>query len=251
MRFRLTAFGLHLTGSAIALTLVLGTFWLAWYQWPGWYLASVLHVVGILVMVDLVLGPTLTLIVANPTKPRRELARDIGIIVTVQLAALIYGATTLWLGRPLYYTFSVDRLEIVQASDLKAEEIATAQRENPPLAPFWYSLPRWVWAPLPENAEEAQKIVGGALFGGSDVIQMPRYFRPWSQGLPQLRQRLQKLDELKNLSPAEKQSLKTRMRRLGLPVDQANTMVMWGGSRRVLVVFDLPTLRVQSILAPG
>jgi hypothetical protein len=251
MRFRLTAFGLHLSGSAIALTLVLGTFWLAWYQWPGWYLASALHVVGILVMVDLVLGPTLTLIVANPAKPRRELARDIGIIVTVQLAALIYGATTLWFGRPLYYTFSVDRLEIVQASDLKAEDIATAQRENPALAPFWYSLPRWIWAPLPSNSEEAQKIVGGALFGGADVIQMPRYFRPWEQGLAELQQRLQKLDELKNFNPAEKQSLKKRMTRLGLPVDQANTMVMWGGSRRVLAVFDLRTRAVRALLAPG
>jgi hypothetical protein len=251
MRFRLTAFGLHLSGSAIALTLVLGTFWLAWYRWPGWYLASALHVVGILVMVDLVLGPTLTLIVANPAKPRRELARDIGIIVTVQLAALIYGATTLWFGRPLYYTFSVDRLEIVQASDLKAEDIATAQRENPALAPFWYSLPRWIWAPLPSNSEEAQKIVGGALFGGTDVIQMPRYFRAWEQGLAELQQRLQKLDELKNFNAAEKQSLKKRMTRLGLPVDQANTMVMWGGSRRVLAVFDLRTRAVRALLAPS
>ena len=251
MKFRLSAFGLHLSGSAVALTLVVGTFWLAWYRWPGWYLASALHVVGILVMVDLVLGPTLTLIVANPAKPRRELARDIGIIVTVQLAALIYGATTLWFGRPLYYTFSVDRLEIVQASDLKAEDIATAQRENPALAPFWYSLPRWIWAPLPSNSEEAQKIVGGALFGGTDVIQMPRYFRAWEQGLAELQQRLQKLDELKNFNAAEKQSLKKRMTRLGLPVDQANTMVMWGGSRRVLAVFDLRTRAVRALLAPS
>ena len=72
MKFRLQAFGLHLSGSAIALTLVLGAFWLGWYRWPGWYLAGVLHVAGILVLVDLVLGPTLTLIVANPGKPRRH-----------------------------------------------------------------------------------------------------------------------------------------------------------------------------------
>lgn len=251
MRFRLTAFGLHVGGSAVALTTVLGAFWLLWYRWPGWYLASVLHVVGILVMVDLVLGPTLTLIVANPNKARRELARDIGIIVAVQLAALVYGASTLWLGRPLYYTFSVDRLEIVQASDLKVDEIARAQRENPALAPFWYSRPRWIWAPLPSNGEEAEKIIGGALFGGSDVIQMPRYFKPWAQGLAQLRERLQKLDALKNFTPSEKQLLKTRMTQLGLPVDQANTMVMWGGSRRVLAVFDVKTCAIRALLEPG
>ena len=201
MRFRLQAFGLHLAASAAALSLVLGALWLGWYRWPGWYLASALHVVGIVVMVDLVLGPTLTLIVANPGKPRSELARDIASIVAVQLIALAYGGVTLWQGRPLYYTFSVDRLELVQASDLKADDVDQARRENPTLAPHWYSLPRWIWAPLPENPEEAQKIVSGTLFGGSDVIQMPRYFRPWEQGLSELRTRLERVDEFKYFTP--------------------------------------------------
>src|SRR5215472_10204488 len=124
MRFRLKAFGLHLLGSVSALFLVLGSLYLGWYRWPGWYLSSALHIVGIVVLVDLVLGPTLTLIVANPGKPRRELARDVAIIVTVQLVALIYGATTLWGGRPLYYAFSVNSLDMVQASDIDGHERA-------------------------------------------------------------------------------------------------------------------------------
>jgi hypothetical protein len=248
MRFRLQAFALHLTGSATALTLVLGSLWLGWYRWPGWYLSSALQVVGIVVMVDLVLGPTLTLIVASPGKPRAELARDISIIVAVQLIALVYGGVTLWGGRPLYYTFSVNRLELVQASDLKADDISLARRENPALAPYWYSGPRWIWAPLPENAEEAEKIAVRAVFGGTDVIQMPRYFRPWEQGLTQLRQHLQKIEEIKYFAPAEKRRLQSRIAQLGLPTDQANTMVMWGGSRRVLAVFDLERLRIQALL---
>ena len=249
MRFRLQAFGLHLTGSASALALVLGAFWLGWYGWPGWYLASALHVVGIVVMVDLVLGPTLTLIVANPGKRRAVLARDIAIIVTVQLIALVYGGVTLWSGRPLYYTFSGDRLELVQASDLKADDIRQGRRENPALAPWWYSRPRWIWAPLPENASEAQKIAMGTVFGGSDVVQMPRYFRPWGQGLPELRKRLARVDELRYFSPAEKQTLRSRIARLGLPADQANTMVLWGGNRRVLAVFDLGTLEIRGLIS--
>ena len=248
MRFRLHAFGLHLLGSAIALTLVLGAMWLGWYRWPGWYLASALHIVGIVVLVDLVLGPALTLIVANPGKRRAELARDISIIVAVQLTALVYGGVTLWGGRPLYYTFSVDRLELVQASDLKSDDIAAGRRENPTLAPYWDSLPRWIWAPLPENPEEAERIAAGAVFGGTDVIQMPRYFRPWQQGLPELRKRLVKVDEMRYFSPAEKRTLESRIRQLGLPTDQANTMIMWGGSRRVFAVFDSRTLQVRALI---
>ncbi|HLJ37146.1 MAG TPA: hypothetical protein VKT54_01920 [Steroidobacteraceae bacterium] len=248
MRFRLKAFGLHLSGSAAALTVVLGSFWFVWYQWPGWYLASALHVVGILIMVDLVLGPTLTLTVASPLKRPAVLARDIAIIVTVQLAALVYGAATLWLGRPLYYTFSTDRLELVQGSDLSAEDVAAGQRDNPGLAPFWYSRPRWVWAPLPADAEETEKIVTGAAFGGTDIIQMPRAYRPWDQGLSELRKRLTTLDEMRYFNRKEKAALKGRMTQLGLPVDQANVMVLWGGTRRVLTVFDLKTLAIQAML---
>jgi hypothetical protein len=170
------------------------------------------------------------------------------VIVAVQLIALVYGSLTLWNGRPLYYTFSVDRLELVQASDLKADDIAAGRHENPALAPVWHSLPRWIWAPLPVNPEEAQKIVASTIVGGADVIQMPRLFRPWEQGLPELRKHLKKLDEMPYFSPAEKRTLKSRIAQLALPADQANAMVMWGGTRRVLAVFDLGTLELRALL---
>jgi hypothetical protein len=252
MRFRLTAFGLHLLGSVCALSLVLGVLYLGWYGWPGWYLTGVLHVVGILAMVDVALGPTLTLIIASPAKPRRELKRDVAIIVAVQLAALAYGAGALWHGRPLYYTFSADRLEMVQASDLDDSEAARAQRERPGLAPYWYSRTRWVWAPLPDDPEEAARIVNGAVFGkGQDVIDMPRYFRPWSEGLPKLREQLSTVDDLKMFSRGEKQSLRRHLAARGIASEQRNALVLWGDVRRVLVIFDPGTLRIQAILAPN
>jgi hypothetical protein len=250
MRFRLKAFGLHLAASVTLLTLIFGALFVGWYRWPGWYLTGVLHVVAIVAFLDLALGPTLTLIVANPRKPRATLVRDIGVIVTVQLAALVYGAATLWLGRPLYYTFSVDRLQIVQASDLEASEIALGRRQNPALAPHWYSLPRWIWAPLPENPDEAAKIVGSTVFGGQDVVQMPRYFRSWEQGLPKLRGQLARIDDMKELYKAERQALRTCMSQLGLAPDERNALLLWGGVRRVLVIFDPGTLRIRVILKP-
>ena len=251
MQFRLKAFGLHLLGSATVLALVLGALWLGWYRWPGWYLSSVLHVVGIVVMVDLVMGPTLTLIVASPDKPRRILARDVAVIVTVQLVALVYGTVTLWGGRPLYYAFSMNSLDCVQASDIDVSEAAVALRQNPALAPHWYSLPRWIWAPLPDDPDEAMHIVKGVtLGGGKDVVDMPRYFKPWGQGLPKLREQLSRLDDIKELSKAEKQSLRTRLAADGLTPEERNSLIMWGGSRRVVAVFDPATLRVRAILRP-
>jgi hypothetical protein len=249
MRLRLKAFSLHLLGSGCALILVLGALWLGWYRWPGWYLSSVLHVVGIVVMVDLVVGPTLTLIVSNPRKPRRALARDIALIVTVQLAALVYGTMTLWSGRPLYYAFSVNSLDCVQASDIEQSEMALALRQNPSLAPHWYSLPHWIWAPLPDDPDEAMHIVNDATLGsGKDVVDMPRYFKPWEQGLPKLRDQLTRLDDMKYFSKPEKQTLRALMSARGLPVNERNAMIMWGASRRLLAVFDPTTLHIVAIL---
>jgi hypothetical protein len=251
MPFRLKAFSLHLLASTTVLTLVLGGLYGGWYRYPGWYLADAAHIVALVAAVDLVLGPTLTLIVAHPLKARRVLARDIVVIAAVQAVALVYGAYTLWYGRPLYYTFSVDRLELVQASDLKAgektAETAQGKAEKSELAPHWYSLPRWIWAPLPENPDEARKIVQSAVFGGSDVIQIPRYFRSWDSGREELRKQLRAVDEWVYFSRVEKQILRTRMTRVGLPVDRPNTLILWGGSRRVLVVFD-PGLRIRAML---
>src|SRR5579863_8256162 len=106
MRFRFKALGLHLIASGGLLALVLGTLYLGWYRWPGWYLAGASTVVLVLAGVDVALGPLLTFVIAAPTKPRRELTRDIAIIATVQLVALGYGTFMLWNGRPLYYAFS-------------------------------------------------------------------------------------------------------------------------------------------------
>ncbi len=251
MRFRLTAFALHLTGSACALTLIIGGLYLGWYRFPGWYLTEVLHVVAIVLMVDLVIGPTLTLTVASPAKARPVLARDIAVIVSVQLVALIYGAVTLWLGRPLYYAFSVDRLQIVRANDLAADEISLAQRQNPALAPHWYSLPRWIWAPLPEDPGEALKIAESSVFGGKDVVEMPRYFRSWDEGLGKMREQLLLIDDQKGLSRAERQAVRLRMLRLGLRPEQRNTLLLWGSIPRLVVVLDPDTLHVRAMLKPG
>jgi len=251
MRFRLTAFGLHLCTSACVLTLILGGMFFGWYRWPGWYLSGVIHVVGIVVLVDVVIGPTLTLIIANPAKSRSELTRDLAIIVSVQLAALVYGATALWEGRPLYYTFSADRLELVQASDVDPAETALAQEKNPARAPYWYSLPRWVWAPLPDDPNEAVKIVQSTTLGvGKDVIDMPRYFKPWDQGLPKLREQLLPVDQIKYLSAAEKQSLRQRIAALGVTPADHNALIMWGGSRRLVAVVNAKTLQIRAFLIP-
>ncbi len=248
MKFRCRAFGFHLLGSAVVLALVLGGLYLGWYRWPAWYLLDVMTVTVVMAGVDLALGPMLTLVIASPAKPRRELARDIGVIVAVQLVALAYAASVLWGGRPLYYTFSADRLEVVRAFEIEAVDAAAAATLNPQFAPHWYSLPRWVWAEMPSDAKVTNEIVQSAIGGGPDIVDMPRYFKTWEQGLPELRKQLKPIDKLPGLSKKEKARLVAHLGALKFPGDQANAMLMTGRSASLVAIFDLHTLRMRALI---
>jgi hypothetical protein len=248
MKFRLKAFSLHLLGSASALTLILGTLYFGWYRWPGWRLADVTQVVTVLIGVDLVIGPLMTFVIASNSKARHVLARDIGIIVAVQVCALVYGATSLWSGRPLYYAFSENVLQMVQAYDIDSQEWELGRQQNAHLAPHWYGLPRWIWAPLPADPDQAKKIIVGTITGADDVISMPRYFKPWEQGLPSLRGQLKKVDDVAYFSRGEKKKLKERLQAAGFAADQLNTMPLTGRGKPLLAVFDLANLKIIGIV---
>lgn len=248
MKSRLKAFAWHFAGSASVLLLVLGTLYLGWYRWPGWYLTGVQHVLPVIVGVDLVLGPLLTFVIASPKKPASTLGRDIACIVAVQLIALGYGSVTLWHGRPLYYAYSETELSVVQAMDLEPSEVALGRRTNPALAPHWYSLPRWIWAPLPDDPHTRDSIINSAISGGFDVTARPRYFRDWAQGLPTLREHLKKVDDLRYFSGNQRKLLRQRMQASGFPPDQPITLPMTGHGVPLLAVFDPRTLQIQALL---
>jgi hypothetical protein len=238
MAFRLKALAVHLLASASVLTLVLGALYVGWYRWPGWYLSDCVSVLIVLAGVDVAVGPLLTCVVAHPGKPPRQLRRDIAIIVTIQICALLYGSVSLWRGRPLYYAFSENVLQLVQAYDINADELALARRQNAPIVPRWYSLPRWIWAPLPEDPEERARIFRGALSGGDDVIAMPRYYRPWERGLPLLMQQLKRVDDVPYFARSQKNALKEAMRASGLDPQQLNAIAFTGRGNPLLAVFD-------------
>ena len=79
---------------------------------------------------------------------------------------------------------------------------------------------------------------------------MPRYYRPWVQCAGQLRENLKSLSDLTFLSRAQKRSLQQRMTTLGLSPDQRNAMILWGGGRPLLTVFDPQTLQAEALLVP-
>ncbi|MES9975498.1 MAG: hypothetical protein ABW094_14670 [Candidatus Thiodiazotropha sp.] len=90
-----------------------------WYPYPFNEIAGGKDLFRILVFVDVIIGPLLTLIVYNPKKPALELWRDIGIIISLQITALAYGLHSTYISRPVFVGFEGDRFRMVRIVDIQ------------------------------------------------------------------------------------------------------------------------------------
>ena len=111
----------HLIASALVVGIFLSIVATVWYPPPLLHLQGAVPILVTLAVVDVCLGPLITLIIAGPRKPRPELTRDLSIIVFVQLTALAYGAWTVYSGRPAFLVFNADRFDVVAATEIETE----------------------------------------------------------------------------------------------------------------------------------
>ncbi len=116
----------HLAASAaVAFCCALLVFGL-WYPFPHGELAGGRGLFLLIVGVDVVCGPLLTVIVFDRRKPRAELLRDIGIVVLIQLAALAYGVAAAVQARPVFLAFEGNRFRVVSLPDIEKGDLARA-----------------------------------------------------------------------------------------------------------------------------
>ncbi|MDO5691413.1 MAG: TfpX/TfpZ family type IV pilin accessory protein [Pseudomonadota bacterium] len=137
-------FWLSLLVAAVAAALVLGL----WYPSPYGKLSGGFALFGLLVIVDVICGPLLTLVVFDLRKPRSELIRDIGIIVLIQVAALVYGFYSIAQARPIFLAYEGNRFRVVSMADIQVDELP---RALPALRKISYIGPRLVGVKLLET----------------------------------------------------------------------------------------------------
>lgn len=106
-----------------------------WFPGPIAEITGGASLYWLIIAVDIICGPLITLVIWNPKKPRRELITDAAIVVTIQLAALGYGIWTINQLRPVHIVFEIDRLRMVSAAEIDVEDL-----ENGPAR--WKKLPQ-------------------------------------------------------------------------------------------------------------
>ena len=118
LRHLLLSLGMALASAAVVFGL--------WYPSPYRQLLDVHHIFVLVLAVDVVCGPLLTLVLASPKKSRRERWLDFSLVGAIQLAALAYGMHSVWAARPVALVFEVDRLVVVTANELQSDALAKA-----------------------------------------------------------------------------------------------------------------------------
>ena len=156
----------------LAATVVLGL----WYPFPYRDLAGGRELFFLVVAVDVVCGPLLTLVVFSPAKPRAELWRDLGLIALLQLAALGYGMHTVWQARPLFLVQEVDRFKVIAGPSLDDAAVAALPAA---LQPHWWKGPQTVAIRDPKDSKERNKVLFDSIQGGSDYAERAEFYLPY------------------------------------------------------------------------
>jgi len=234
LRTRLRAVAIHLAVSlavaALAAVLVFGL----WFPGDYRYVSGGTKLFALVAIVDLALGPLLTLAVFDVQKSRRHLATDLSVIGLIQLAALVYGLASVFQARPVALVFETDRLRVVAAVQVELAELYQA-------APDYRRLPvtgPWLLgARLPAPGGESNDALFKAL-QGIDRAQRPKFWRPYAELKPAALERARPLSVLFEHYPAVRKTVATRLESLRIDVARATFLPLIGHQGDWVAVLD-------------
>lgn len=168
------------------------------YPWPTDDILGVWRIYFILLIVDVVSGPLLTLVVASSLKSSRELTIDISAIVMIQMLALVYGLHALYISRPVAFVFEQDRVVVVARNEILKENF-----EKDDFSKFAKWGVGWFKSNIDGNGADKIKSLEFSLQGVSPAMR-PETWSTWSWSDPKLQSALR---PLKNISAEQQKEI--------------------------------------------
>ena len=148
---RIQAFLIHLAISLGLFALLATVIRLVWYPDFFFEIDGGWQGLQLIIGVDLVMGPLLTLVVYQKDKP--ELAYDLGIIGVIQSACLCAGMWVVYTERPVVMAYTDGHFYSLSAGSFEELELSP-----PDLSHFPDAAPHWVWINLPADPSEQSAI---------------------------------------------------------------------------------------------
>lgn len=210
---RIRAFSIHTLISACVATILFLAFWFIWYPYPLAIAVGGHDIFLLLLGVDMVVGPLLTLIVFKPGK--RSLKFDLTVIALLQGCALLYGVSTLLAGRPVYIAALGHRFDLIQASDVNTDKLPHGKLSLPWMGPVVTGTR------APEEKKEREAL----MFGGDDLSNLPLFHADISAMRGELLSRSEAIPRLKQLNDGKSDEIDRWLKDHGYA---ANTAVFQG-----------------------
>lgn len=184
--------GLSLAIAAVCAVLVFKV----WYPAPFGEMSGASMLFYLIVAVDVVLGPLITLLIFDTRKPRQALRRDLTMVAVLQLLALFYGLHTVAQVRPVAIALEVDRLRVVSHMDMRPDAWAKAPadlRRNP-----WFGIVHVATRKI--ESHETEEAIFSAI-AGLDIGARPEFWLPLSATRAALAQSGRTMSQLRRLQP--------------------------------------------------
>ena len=239
MRVASRAAFIHFLSSTLLASLAATLVLLIWYPYPYDLLSGGRMLFLVLVCVDVVCGPLLTLVLFSSTKSSRELVTDMGLVVLIQMAALIYGLHTAYEARPLFLAHEVDRFRVIALGDYGKVDVRESLAALPePLRPHWLKGPATVAMRPPKDENERREVMLEAISGGRDYSQRPDFYVPYGATADQ-RRILARAKPLRNfiaLNPDAKELAAAMLKRNGVPLEDATFLPVMHKQEWVVVM---------------
>lgn len=210
---RLRASAIHLAISLSVATLAALLVFGWWYPYPYRELSGGRELFTLVVAVDVVLGPLITLVIFNTRKTRRHLAMDFSVIGLLQLTALSYGLWAVFVARPVHLVFEYTRMAVVHAVDIEPSTLTQAPpglQQLPLRGPTLLSL-------RPLQGNEAIDSVLQAIGGISQAAQ-PNLWQPYETSRMQILQASHPVARLIERFPQNADAIASAVARTGHPV---------------------------------
>ena len=170
---RFQAAGIHL-GISFLIFIVLA--YLVVFEWyPGFFFDTDGGWRGmrIIIGVDLILGPMLTLVVYKAGKP--GLKFDLGFIALLQTVCLIAGTYVVWAERPLAIVYVDSRFEVMTTDDYTVHQL-----DVPQFSLYPGDDPKWLAVDVPSDPD-AQSELRKELFGsGASLSRAAEFYKPFN-----------------------------------------------------------------------
>ncbi len=232
---------LHLSGSVLIAVCCGALVFGIWYPMPYWLFAGGQDLLVLMLSIDLVLGPVLTLVVGNPTKTARHLAVDISVIVVVQLAGLVYGLHAIWEVRPVAMVAESGVLRVVIAADILDKD----WKDMPGGAGRWsFSRPVMMALRPPvgkaERQERTQWLMQGKMPGSR-----PAYWQPYALSRADVVADAKPVDSLlAAFGGASRRALEGAVKQIGRPSSQLRAVPVLARDKGWWALIDGQTAEV-------